>query len=98
MWEGIWGRDLFVAGGISVDYDEQRTAMSGMGLDFNIKLEMETPFFNIGWTYLPDDLDSRSSSEGFYQRFKYYDKFQAIKMYVGEEMRKTMARPCCSCH
>ena len=59
------GRDLFVAGGISVDYDERRTVMNGMGFDFNVTLEMETPFFNIGWTYLPDDLNSRDSSDGF---------------------------------
>ena len=59
------GRDLFIAGGISVDYNENRTVMNGMGFDFNVTLEMETPFFNIGWTYLPDDLDSRSSSDGF---------------------------------
>ncbi|MBN2627050.1 MAG: translocation/assembly module TamB domain-containing protein [Spirochaetales bacterium] len=59
------GRDLFVAGGFSVKYNEKQTVMSGMGFDLNVKLEMETPFFNIGWTYLPDDLASGSSSERF---------------------------------
>ncbi|MDC7221462.1 MAG: translocation/assembly module TamB domain-containing protein [Spirochaetales bacterium] len=60
------GRDLFIAGGVGVDYDESQSTLNGLGVDFNIKMEMETPFFNIGWTYLPDDeTTSHSSAESF---------------------------------
>jgi translocation and assembly module TamB len=58
-------KDLFVSGGLNLDYNANQTFMGGMGLDFNITFEMETPFFNLGWTYLPDDLDNLNSSEGF---------------------------------
>jgi translocation and assembly module TamB len=59
------GRDLFVSGGIGIDYDESQSALNGLGVDFNVTLEMETPFFNLGWTYLPDDADSVSTAESF---------------------------------
>lgn len=57
------GKDLFMSGGLKLDYDENQIFMGGMGVDLNLTLEMETPLFNVGWTYLPDDQNSYNSRE-----------------------------------
>jgi len=60
------GNDLFVSGTLSANYFEGQRLQSvfgGLEFETSVNLEMETPFFNLGWSYLPGSLTSRSFVE-----------------------------------
>jgi len=60
------GDDLFVSGTLSANYFEgqrPRSVFGGLEFETAVNLEMETPFFNVGWSYLPGPLTSRSFVE-----------------------------------
>ena len=51
------GDALFISGSVSANYfEEQRNRSMFGGLEFStsVSLEMETPFFNVAWSYSPD--------------------------------------------
>jgi len=58
------GNALFVSGTVSANYFEGqrlRSVFGGLEFETAVSLEMETPFFNVAWSYKPDP----TTTEGF---------------------------------
>jgi hypothetical protein len=47
------GRDMFVQSMLSFRYDENKTTMGGLSFAPDIGVELESPFFNIRWDFIP---------------------------------------------
>jgi len=51
------GDALFISGTVSANYFESqrlRSVFGGLEFETSVSLEMETPFFNVAWSYSPD--------------------------------------------
>ncbi len=51
------GDALFISGTVSANYFEKqrlRSVFGGLEFETSVSLEMETPFFNVAWSYSPD--------------------------------------------
>ncbi|MDT8299321.1 MAG: hypothetical protein RQ801_13535, partial [Spirochaetaceae bacterium] len=51
------GNALFVSGSISANYFESqrlRSIFGGLEFETSVSMEMETPFFNVAWSYSPE--------------------------------------------
>ena len=57
------GNALFVSGSVSARYFEEqrlRSIFGGLGFETSVSFELETPFFNVAWSYSPDPQVSRN--------------------------------------
>jgi hypothetical protein len=52
------GRDMFVQSMVSLRYDRNRTEMGGLRFEPDIGVELESPFFNIRWDFIPTHLEN----------------------------------------
>lgn len=59
--------ELYFNGAVILDVNPLRSdyAFGGVNLQFDFSFEMATPFFNIGWSFTPDQWDSTNSDELF---------------------------------
>ena len=60
------GNALFVSGSVTANYFEGerlRSVFGGIEFSTAVSLEMETPFFNVGWSYSPDPAGMRNFVE-----------------------------------
>ncbi|MCK5249880.1 MAG: hypothetical protein KAJ98_07950, partial [Spirochaetaceae bacterium] len=60
------GNALFVSGTVSANYFEGqrlRSVFGGIEFETSVSLEMETPFFNVAWSYLPDPTTNKKFVE-----------------------------------
>jgi hypothetical protein len=47
------GQDMFVQGMLSMRYDENQSSLGGLKLEPDIGVELQSPFFNIRWDFIP---------------------------------------------
>jgi len=57
---------LYLNGSVVINSGNNRIdRQSDLKLDFGFSFEMATPFFDIGWSYLPDQYDTMNSEDAF---------------------------------
>jgi hypothetical protein len=47
------GRNMFIQGMVSLRYDKNKTTLGGLTWEPNFGVELESPFFNIRWDFVP---------------------------------------------
>ena len=56
------GDALFISGTVTANYSEGqrlRSVFGGLEFEASVSLEMETPFFNVEWAYVPDPFEDQ---------------------------------------